>query len=349
MEFESPNGEISLERLFRDYAGMLASLARDLTDSSEDAEDVFQQLWVRAKEHWPTLRVHDCPSAWLVTVLRHLCVDLARKNRHRRARSLSTEVGEMPTGADRDESELAIGQVEKRILRHALGLPGLQGDILRAILEENTLDPSRIASALGHGVGAVRTTMYRTRKSLLKLYCWGEYVNSALAWGVTAKDFRVSEHKLYQDLLTDDDLTAYWWQRLFIIGSMLQDLRDRQVTSQDALPRPNTIVNLFGAELAAQAALSLSVYDPHELAFYLAEDWLIEAVHLANSNPTLVSEQHRSRLKALLSTFKAAQTECPSGDCDAKFAQVIFSACPGDPHHLPAPMAELLLPWALFR
>lgn len=71
----------AVERVFRDESGrILARLARVLGDL-ELADDVMQDAFASALEHWPTEGVPDHPAAWITTVARRRAIDRIRRRR----------------------------------------------------------------------------------------------------------------------------------------------------------------------------------------------------------------------------------------------------------------------------
>lgn len=71
----------AVERVFRDESGrILARLARVLGDL-ELADDVMQDAFASALEHWPVEGVPDHPAAWITTVARRKAIDRIRRRR----------------------------------------------------------------------------------------------------------------------------------------------------------------------------------------------------------------------------------------------------------------------------
>lgn len=60
----------------------LVALARRWLDQTEEAEDLVQDTWLRTANDGALLDATNSREAWLITVLRHLCIDAWRR-RHR--------------------------------------------------------------------------------------------------------------------------------------------------------------------------------------------------------------------------------------------------------------------------
>jgi RNA polymerase sigma factor (sigma-70 family) len=69
-----------LARLHRaEHGRVLATVARIVGDLSR-AEELVQDAWLRALEHWPRDGMPEKPGAWLVTAARRLAVDAWRRD-----------------------------------------------------------------------------------------------------------------------------------------------------------------------------------------------------------------------------------------------------------------------------
>jgi RNA polymerase sigma factor (sigma-70 family) len=83
------------EHFFRHESGRLvAALTRVFgVHNLQLAEDVVQDAFGRALEHWKTSGVPDNPSAWLMTTARNAAIDILR--RERTARTFAPELGRL--------------------------------------------------------------------------------------------------------------------------------------------------------------------------------------------------------------------------------------------------------------
>ena len=104
----------AIERAFREEAGKVrAALITALRDF-ELAEDVLQEAFAAAVEHWPADGTPDKPGAWLLTVARRKAID-----RLRREAALARKVAVLEALADLDqwnEAEIESGMIpDKRL------------------------------------------------------------------------------------------------------------------------------------------------------------------------------------------------------------------------------------------
>ena len=96
----------SIEEVFRvEYARVVASVLRVVRDI-DTAEDVVQEAFAQALDHWPSSGIPDRPGAWLLTTARRRAFDRLRRARRMdtRADALAYEAG---LGARDERPEVA--------------------------------------------------------------------------------------------------------------------------------------------------------------------------------------------------------------------------------------------------
>ncbi len=99
--------EADFERWFREDRGRVLATVVRLVGELGRAEEIVQEAWLRALEHWPRSGVPDSPRAWLLTTARHLAVDELR----RRARGPTEPFEELvhsPGGGGGWDEDLAL-------------------------------------------------------------------------------------------------------------------------------------------------------------------------------------------------------------------------------------------------
>ena len=69
-----------------EYARVVASVLRIVRDI-DAAEDVVQEAFAQALDHWPARGIPDRPGAWLLTAARHRALDRLRRARRANARA----------------------------------------------------------------------------------------------------------------------------------------------------------------------------------------------------------------------------------------------------------------------
>ncbi len=73
--------EALLIKLYEQYRHPIHAYAYRLLNSREDADDVTQEVFIRACTSWDNLTERDKLSAWLYRIATNLCVDLLRRRK----------------------------------------------------------------------------------------------------------------------------------------------------------------------------------------------------------------------------------------------------------------------------
>lgn len=160
---------------FLAHLDLLHNLARGLTDTAQDCEDLVQETCMLALRGWRR-RPPDDARAWLATV----CLNAARSG-HRRQASRPREVAadgwllRQPDLVDTADSALAA--VDAARVRAALRrLPAPQREAI-ALMDLAGLTATATATALGAPRGTVLARVHRGRKALAVLLQEGQEVD----------------------------------------------------------------------------------------------------------------------------------------------------------------------------
>lgn len=71
--------EEAIPRLLENHGGQLYALSRRICGTPEEAEDLVQEIFVRAWRHWEQFDHRSSPMQWLFTIARHACQRMHRK------------------------------------------------------------------------------------------------------------------------------------------------------------------------------------------------------------------------------------------------------------------------------
>lgn len=145
---------------------LLLSFASKLTRSRTDAEDIVQDVFIKAAKNWKTFRGSHNPEelvrvtrAWLYLMVRNRFTDLCRARARQAGRTSSVEA-ELYGPSVMDPPQILSGS-----LRDALGL--LSEDQRQIVLRCAAGDTyGEIATALGIPFGSVTSRLYRARQIL---------------------------------------------------------------------------------------------------------------------------------------------------------------------------------------
>jgi RNA polymerase sigma factor (sigma-70 family) len=147
------------------------TLARWMTGSAPDAEDVVQDACVRALRALDTTVVEQ-PRAWLLTIVRNTALTWMAKNRSRNVVSAGEEEGGSSDSAPQVDSapspeEAVIARADHDSVRAAIAaLPDAFREAI-VMREINGLSYREIAEAAGIPIGTVMSRLARARLMLM--------------------------------------------------------------------------------------------------------------------------------------------------------------------------------------
>jgi len=157
----------------RAYQDMVFSTAARLAGNDRQAEDIAQEVFLRAYEHFAHLCTSPTAGGWLKTVTTNLTLN--HLSRYRRRWRLFSELG--PAAADGDSPELGeqpdtlladLGAEQRRVLIDGAlrKLPEHQRLAL-VLYHFEDLSYEEIAVKLGASLAKIKTDMRRARAALL--------------------------------------------------------------------------------------------------------------------------------------------------------------------------------------
>lgn len=147
-----------LVRTFAPYVHAIAVRAYRLSD--HDAEDVFQEVFLRTWQNLANLRSDAAIRPWIGQLTRRLCVDRLRASAREPTRD---DVDQLSSHGAHD----VLVQIDNALtVRDAIGkLPAIQQEIIeRAFVQGQS--HATIAAALGIAEGTVASRLHRARARL---------------------------------------------------------------------------------------------------------------------------------------------------------------------------------------
>lgn len=144
---------------------------RRMLPSGEDAEDVTQEVFLKAYRNFPNFDGRSSLRTWLFRIAHNLCIDRARR-RGRSPEPLSLD-DETPESAGfeiadtgPDPERIAITEELRRAVESAIGE---MSEKLRAVLllhDREELGYPEIAATLGIPLGTVKSRLFLARQDL---------------------------------------------------------------------------------------------------------------------------------------------------------------------------------------
>jgi RNA polymerase sigma-70 factor (ECF subfamily) len=160
------------DALYHQHKSLVFDFAWRLTQDRAEAEDLFQETWLRVVENLPKINVQNF-KAWVFAVTANLYRDALRKKRVRRLFLWQKSTGSLPenkeslqkngTSYSRDELECVDAG---RVIGQAIaGLPGKQRCVF-VLKEIEGFKYSEIGQMLRIPLGTVKSLMHRAIKRL---------------------------------------------------------------------------------------------------------------------------------------------------------------------------------------
>src|SRR3984957_4867738 len=149
------------------------NLAKWLTGSHEDAEDVVQEAFLRAFSAFESYRGDDAQpqnaKAWLLTIVRNTSMTWLKRNRNAGATLAFEEALDDPRERSPDPEEILLISSDREEVRQAL--EQLPSDFREAIVlrEMEGLSYREISAAIGVPLGTVMSRLSRGRDWLRRI------------------------------------------------------------------------------------------------------------------------------------------------------------------------------------
>jgi len=161
------------EALIHPHFDALHRSAYRLTGNVHDAEDLVQEVCVRAYPKLSELERLDRPRSWLLRVLYRIFVDITRSWEHSRVRPLSTmeegDWGMAMASSDLGPEDLADGkQIEERLERAWRHLTREQQALL-GLHDVEGYSLAELQDITGLRIGTLKSQLHRARVRLGKL------------------------------------------------------------------------------------------------------------------------------------------------------------------------------------
>ncbi len=143
-------------------------IARGIVGSPEDAEDVVQEVFLRAYQALRRFDLARPPIAWLRTITVHCAISVARRRGRTRLLDGATSFPEAASAWESPEDH-AIGREAQDRLRRSLGALSPQQRAAITLSAIDGLSVGEIAEAMGCRTPTVKTHLLRARERLAHL------------------------------------------------------------------------------------------------------------------------------------------------------------------------------------
>ena len=168
------NGSGGFEAAYDLYKSDIFRFIFHLTGNRAEAEDLFQETWLRAVRHGQPRPAGQDLKAWLLTIVLNLHRDALRRKRvrrmfllrhYRRERQDSSASGGQAPQSTEPARAAEQAWLQRDINRAVAGLPEKQRRVF-LLSESEGLRQTEIAGIMGIPVGTVKSLLYRAIKKL---------------------------------------------------------------------------------------------------------------------------------------------------------------------------------------
>jgi RNA polymerase sigma-70 factor (ECF subfamily) len=173
------NDPHQFEAFMRDYQNMVYTTAYRLLSDEAESQDIAQEVFLRAYQHFEEIKSSGTAGGWLKTVTRNLCLN--HLSRHRSRWSLFSELASGRRDAsDRDDIEdfLPAGEPEypqldteaqRQVLAAALDKLPPDQRIPLVLFHIEEMSYAEIAKSLKVSLAKVKINIHRGRLSLRRI------------------------------------------------------------------------------------------------------------------------------------------------------------------------------------
>ena len=158
----------TIESLVQLYGNKIYKLAYHMTGSSDDAEDVVQEVFFKLFRNWAQIGARRNLSAWIYRIVSNASLDLLRSRQARRRRELAADADRLQAVAsgrpsDRPEARMDMSELNER-LAGALSELSPQLSVALILFDHEGLKAREIAGLLNVAEATVRGYVSEARQ-----------------------------------------------------------------------------------------------------------------------------------------------------------------------------------------
>jgi len=158
------------ERLVLCHLDAAYNLARWLSASPHDADDIVQEACLRAHRAFQTLRSDDA-RAWLLTIVRNVFLNRLEQKRSERLRLVTLDHVDLPSEKADEPITGLIQSADAQRLHQAIASLEIEFRETIVLREIEGLSYKQVAEVTRVPIGTVMSRLARARKRLFDLLC----------------------------------------------------------------------------------------------------------------------------------------------------------------------------------
>ncbi len=164
------NYDEAVTAFVREYQNFVLNVASRYLKSAEDAEDVSQEVFIKAIDSLRTFRGDSSMKTWLYRITKNYCLNYIRKQKVRQIFSFFSDIAEDKNASYKDLNELPDGimqnnELEIKFLNAVNKLPEKQRETF-ALRFFDDLPYNEISALMGTSVGGLKANYYQAVKKL---------------------------------------------------------------------------------------------------------------------------------------------------------------------------------------
>jgi RNA polymerase sigma-70 factor, ECF subfamily len=168
VKLAAAGNQAAFKELYQEYARPVYNLVFRCMRNAQVAEDVCQEVWVKAYRELRRLEEPQAFPAWLYRIAARACVDAARRNSRAPATTELIEASAPATGDDPEESALLTERV--RLTWEALAAIPARQHLALFLREMERRSYKEISQMLETSESAVETLLFRARHGFAKAF-----------------------------------------------------------------------------------------------------------------------------------------------------------------------------------
>ncbi|MBF6589559.1 MAG: RNA polymerase sigma factor [Ktedonobacterales bacterium] len=161
--------DAGFERFVHQHERQILNFLWRMTGEEETAHDLTQEVFLRAWQHYDTIRHYELPRAWLFRVATNLALTYQRRRSAPVGAAIPLDEENSPATSDPAWRLAESDHVRQTLLRMA---PRQRAALV--LREVYGLSGTEVARALGISETAVKMTLWRGREQFRAIYLRGE-------------------------------------------------------------------------------------------------------------------------------------------------------------------------------
>lgn len=166
----SADRSVAIEQLMQEYGTKILHLAYYYLKDRHLAEDVAQEVFIKAYRNWDSFRGESSAYTWLYKITVNLCRDKARSAWWRRLlpsddpRSANDDL-ELSTVEESPEDAAILQDDRENLMEHVMSLPESYREAV-VLYYYQDLSTVEIAEVTGQNENTIKTRLFRARAML---------------------------------------------------------------------------------------------------------------------------------------------------------------------------------------